>query len=187
MAVREILQIGDPALRQRSIKITHFDGALSELIDDMFETMRAASGVGLAAPQIGISRRLIVIEMPDDEDYPHPGEQFTLCNPEIVKASRETAAGQEGCLSVVGYVGLVERAEQVVIRGQDLEGRKLRIKADGYLARVFQHEIDHLNGILYVDVAEEGSVMTVEEFTELAREEDAGQEAESVQDASSPI
>ena len=102
MTVREILQIGNPVLRRRSSKITRFDGALSSLVEDMAETMHAAKGVGLAAPQIGVSKRLIIVEMPDDEEYDHPGERFVLCNPEIVKASRETEIGQEGCLSVAG-------------------------------------------------------------------------------------
>jgi peptide deformylase len=172
MAVRDILQIGNPILRRRSQKITHFDGALARLVDDMVETMQEANGVGLAAPQIGVSRRLIIVEMPDDEDYPHPGERWVMCNPEIVKASRETTVGQEGCLSVAGYVGMVERPEAVTIRGQDIKGRKVRVKADGYLARAFLHEIDHLNGVLYVDLAEEDSIMTVEEYQEWVREQD---------------
>ena len=183
MAVHDILQIGNPILRRRSQKITHFDGALARLVDDMVETMQEANGVGLAAPQIGVSRRLIIVEMPDSEDYPHPGERWVMCNPEIVKASRETTVGQEGCLSVAGYVGMVERSEAVTIRGQDIKGRKVRVKADGYLARAFQHEIDHLNGVLYVDLAEEGSIMTVEQYEEWVREQDpeAGESHESAE------
>jgi peptide deformylase len=183
MAVREILQIGNPVLKQRSHKITRFDGALPNLVEDMFETMHAADGLGLAAPQIGIPRRLIVLEMPDDESYPHPGERFVMCNPEIVKASRETAIGQEGCLSVAGYVGMVERAEQVIIRAQDLKGRKFRVKAEGFLARAFQHEIDHLNGTLYVEIAEPGSVMTLEEHERQVREQQAAAEAQETEEA----
>ena len=179
MAVREILQIGNPVLRRRSSKITRFDGALSKLVEDMAETMHAANGVGLAAPQIGVSKRLIIIEMPDDEEDDHSGKRFVMCNPEIVKASRETEIGQEGCLSVAGYVGWVERAEQVIARGQDLQGKKLQLKAQGYLARAFQHEIDHLNGVLYVDLAEEGSVMTLEEFEQMIKEQDADEEKET--------
>jgi peptide deformylase len=166
MAILEIRQIGDPVLRQRAIKITHFDQALSNLADDMVETMHEASGVGLAAPQIGVSRQIIVVEMPQDDDYPHPGERWVLCNPEIVKANRETEVGQEGCLSVAGYIGMVERPTEVLIRGQDIRGRKVRLKAEGYIARVFQHEIDHLHGTLYVDKAVEGSVMTIEQYEE---------------------
>ena len=187
MAVREILQIGNPILRRRCFKITRFDGAVSELANDMIETMHAANGVGLAALQVGVLNRLIVVEMPDDEDHPRSGERFVICNPEIVKASRETATGQEGCLSVSGYVGIVERAGEVIVRGQNLKGRKLRVKAEGFLARVFQHEIDHLNGVLYVDIAEEGSVVTVEVFEQRVREHQAEAEAGTAQGTSAPI
>jgi peptide deformylase len=178
MAVLEIRQIGDPVLRKRGYKITRFDEALSRLVDDMVETMHEASGVGLAAPQVGVSRQLIVVEMPDDEDYPNPGERWVLCNPEVVKASRETEIGQEGCLSVAGYVGMVERPVQALIRGQDITGRNVRLKVEGYLARAFLHEIDHLHGILYVDKAAEGSVMTIQKYEELVKE----QQAEDVED-----
>ena len=170
MAVLEILQIGNPVLRRRSAKVTHFDGALARLAEDMVETMHEANGVGLAAPQVGVNRRLIVVEMPDDEDYPQPGERWVICNPEVVKTSRETEVNQEGCLSIVGYVGKVERPLAVTIRGLDTKGRKVRVKAKDFLARAFLHEIDHLNGVLYVDRAEEGTVMTVEEYEELAEE-----------------
>jgi peptide deformylase len=189
MAVRGILQIGNPILRQRSSKITRFEDGLARLAEDMLETMHDANGVGLAAPQIGVSKRLIVIEMPDGDEYAHSGERFVLCNPEIVKASRETVVGQEGCLSVVGYVGMVERAEQVIVRGQDLKGRKTRVKAEGYLARALQHEIDHLNGVLYVEIAEESSVMTIEEFEEQVQAQQAAEETSegAIEDASMPI
>jgi peptide deformylase len=176
MAVREILQIGNPVLRKRSSKITRFDEAVSRLAEDMVETMHEANGVGLAAPQIGVSKRLIVVEMPDDDSYPHPGEQWLMCNPEVVKVGRETEIGQEGCLSVAGYVGMVERPTEVVVRGQDVRGRKMRIKAEGYCARAFLHEIDHLNGVLYVDLAEEDSVMTIEEYEERVSEDRVGAE-----------
>jgi len=164
MAIREILQIGDPRLRQRSLPVTRFDGALTELVQDMIETMHQADGVGLAAPQIGVLARLIVVEMPDSDDYPHPGERFVLCNPKVVKVSRETEVGEEGCLSVRGYVGMVERPVSAIIEGQDLQGRKMRVKAQDFLARAFLHEIDHLNGVLFVDIAEEGTVMTAQEY-----------------------
>jgi peptide deformylase len=182
MAVLEILQIGNPVLRRHGAKITRFDNGLARLAEDMIETMHSAKGVGLAAPQVGVSTRLIVVEMPDEEDYPHPGERWVICNPEVVKASRETEVGQEGCLSVVGYVGMVERPTEVTVKGQDLTGRKMRVKADGFLARAFQHEIDHLDGILYVDRAEQDSVMTVEQYNELFEStEDGGlEEGDSV-------
>jgi len=179
MTVREILQIGNPLLRQRSYKITRFDESLSSLVDDMVETMHDKHGVGLAAPQIGVRRKVIVVQMPDDDDYPHPGELFVMCNPEIVKASREVEADQEGCLSVVGYVGYVERATWVIVRGQDLQGRKVQVKAHDFLARAFQHEINHVNGVLYVDIAEQDSVMTMEEFERRLREEQEQEQAQA--------
>jgi peptide deformylase len=187
MSVHEILQIGNPTLRRRSSKISRFDGALSALVDDMVESMEAANGVGLAAPQIGISKRLIIVEMPDDESYPHPGERWVMCNPEVVKTGRETEVGQEGCLSVAGYVGMVERPTSALIRGQDIRGKKLRVKAEGFLARAFLHEIDHLNGVLYVDLAEEGTVMTVEAYEQLMQEQESQAEAEIEQEASAHI
>ena len=179
MTVREILQIGDPLLRQRSYKITRFDESLSTLVDDMVETMHAKHGVGLAAPQIGVRKRVIVVQMPDDDGYPHPGELFVMCNPEIVKASREVEADQEGCLSVVGYIGDVERATWVIVRGQDVHGRKVQVKAHGFLARAFQHEISHINGVLYVDIAEQDSVITVEEFERRLREQQEQEEQQA--------
>jgi peptide deformylase len=170
MAVLEILQIGNPILRRRGVKVTRFDRGLARLAEDMLETMHNAKGVGLAAPQVGVSTRLIIVEMPDDEDYPHPGERWIMCNPEIVKSSRETEVGQEGCLSVAGYVGMVERPLAVTIKGKDLTGHKMRVKAEDYLARAFLHEIDHLNGVLYVDRAEQDTVMTVEQYEEMLQE-----------------
>jgi len=180
MAVLDILQIGDPVLRKKSTKITRFDDGLVRLAEDMIETMHAANGVGLAAPQVGVTKRLIVVEMPDDPDYPHPGERWVMCNPQIVKTSRTTEIGQEGCLSVAGYVGRVERSEWAIVRGQDLRGRKMQVKAQDYLARAFLHEIDHLNG--YVDIAEKGSVLTLEEYErrlELERQQMADQPADA--------
>ena len=171
MAVLEILQIGNPVLRRRGTKITRFDDGLARLAEDMIETMHEANGVGLAAPQVGVSTRLIVVEMPDDEDYPHPGERWVICNPEVVKESRETEVGQEGCLSVRGYVGMVERPTAVTIKGQDITGRKMRVKADDFMARAFLHEIDHLNGVLYVDRAEQDTVMTAEQYEEMLERE----------------
>jgi peptide deformylase len=176
MAKLEVLQVGQPVLRQRSVKITTFDEGLSRLAEDMIETMHESNGVGLAAPQVGVGRRLVVVEMPDDESYPFPGQRWILANPEIIKASRETDVDLEGCLSVVGYVGMVARASEIVIRAQDLTGRQVRMKAEGYLARVFQHEIDHLEGVLYVDVAQEGTVMTTEAYQELVEERRAAGE-----------
>jgi len=153
MAVRSIVLADNPLLRQKSKKVKRFDKGLEALIEDMVETMHAARGVGLAAPQIGVLSRVIVVELPDDEEDPQSGKLFVLCNPEIVRAEGEEE-GEEGCLSVPGYVGLVKRAAVVTVRGQDRRGRRVRVKARGLLARAFQHEIDHLNGILYIDRVE---------------------------------
>lgn len=154
MAIREIVTVPDEVLRRKARKVTVFDANLQKLIDDMVETMRDAPGVGLAAPQVGISERLIVVEYAeDDEEEDAPKKLFVVANPEIVKASPETEKGIEGCLSIPGLVGEVERSLQVVIRGQNRRGQPVRIKAKGWLARIFQHEIDHLEGVLFTDRA----------------------------------
>ncbi|OQA39002.1 MAG: Peptide deformylase 2 [Chloroflexi bacterium ADurb.Bin325] len=151
MATREIVTLGHPTLRQRARKVTRFGPEVQQLIDDMIETMRAAPGVGLAAPQIDVRERVIVVELPADEEEGLPAELYAFVNPEIVKASRVTEEGEEGCLSIPGYIGEVERSTEIVIRGQDAQGRPLRLKARDYLARIFQHEIDHLEGVLFID------------------------------------
>ncbi len=119
----------------------------------MLETMHESDGVGLAAPQVGVSERVIVIHLPDNEDQygPMAGQLFEVVNPEIVKESRETVEGIEGCLSIPGYVGNVERSTAVTVRAQDRNGKEFRVKAQDWLARVFLHEIDHLYGVLYID------------------------------------
>lgn len=151
---RPILQAGAPVLRQKAKKIKTFGEQVASLADEMLESMNAADGLGLAAPQIGVPQRLIVIQMPgetNDEGVEiKSGELYIYCNPEIIEASGEEE-GPEGCLSVLGYVGQVKRATEVTVKGQDIKGRKIRTKATGLLARAFQHEIDHLDGILYID------------------------------------
>jgi peptide deformylase len=151
MAVREIITIGHPTLRLKARKVTKFGPELKQFVDDMIETMRNAPGVGLAAPQVNVSERIIVIETPADEEEGIPAELYAFVNPEIVKTSRETAEGQEGCLSIPGYVGDVERHAWIVVRGQDAYGKPQRVRAHDYLARIFQHEIDHLDGTLFID------------------------------------
>jgi peptide deformylase len=120
----------------------------------MLDTMHAANGLGLAAPQIGVPLRVIVIEMPAETDEDgnelQPAELYVYCNPEIIESAGELE-DDEGCLSVPGYVGLVKRAARVTVKGQDAKGRRVRTKAEGLLARAFQHEIDHLDGVLYID------------------------------------
>jgi peptide deformylase len=123
---------------------------LQNLIDDMVETMHAVHGLGLAAPQIGVSQQVIVIQLPEDEEDPQSGKLYVLCNPEIIKTAGEEEI-EEGCLSVPGFVGDVRRAAALTVKGLDRHGKKIRIKAEGLLARAFQHEVDHINGVLYID------------------------------------
>ncbi|MBL7063491.1 MAG: peptide deformylase [Anaerolineae bacterium] len=151
MALRQIRFVGDPVLRKRAHKVNRFDADLATLVQDMAETMRHSNGVGLAAPQVGITARVIVVETPQDEDEPGSGRLYAVINSEVARASKEMLDGLEGCLSIPGYVGEVTRHAAVTVKGQDLEGRKVRIKAQGFVARVFQHEIDHLHGVLYID------------------------------------
>ena len=151
MAMREIIVVGDPRLRKRSRPIKNITPEIRELIDDMVETMHENNGIGLAAVQIGELARVIIVELPEDEEEPGNGQRYIVLNPEIVKLSRDTEVGIEGCLSVPGYVGEVERSTTALIRGMDINGRKFRLRARDFLARVFQHEIDHTNGVLYID------------------------------------
>ena len=150
MALRQIRVVGDPVLRQKAHKVTRFD-TLPELVQDMIETMHAGNGVGLAAPQVGMSERVIIVHTPEDKEEPGSGQLYVLINPQVSRASDEVIEGLEGCLSIPGYVGEVARHASVTVKGQDLKGKKMRVKASGFLARAFQHEIDHLDGVLFVD------------------------------------
>jgi len=144
MAILGIRTLPDPVLRQKAKRVRKIDGSIKKLVADMRETLHADEGrVGLAAPQVGVSLRVTVIGIPGEED-------IILINPEIVRRKGEHAVS-EGCLSVPGYVGQISRAESVTAKGLDINGREVRIKADGLLAQALQHEIDHLNGTLYVD------------------------------------
>ena len=158
MTVRDIIQLDNPILRRKANRVTSFDASFQRLVDDMIETMIAAPGVGLAAPQVAVSQRLIVVRLPDDDESKEEyGDQagviYVVANPEIIKASKETVGGVEACLSIPGYFGRVERHEEVAVKGLDRNGKPIRIKAKGWQARVFQHEIDHLDGKLYIDIA----------------------------------
>jgi peptide deformylase len=160
MAIREIIQPDNPILRRKAHKVTSFDRKFQQLVEDMIETMLAAPGVGLAAPQVAISQRVIVVNLPDDEDSRElygkdAGAFYVLVNPEIIKSSKETVEGVEACLSIPGYFGRVDRHEKVTVKALDRHGKATRVKAEGWLARVFQHEIDHLDGRLYIDIAKE--------------------------------
>jgi peptide deformylase len=154
MALLDIVTIPEPVLRKKARKVSDYGPALQDLINDMVETMREAPGVGLAAPQVGVPERVIVIEFGDENDDQAPLKLFTLVNPEINKYSQESEIGVEGCLSIPGFLGEVERAEKVLVKGFNRHGQPVKIKASGWLARIFQHEIDHLDGILFTDRAE---------------------------------
>ena len=153
MAVREIITVPHPTLQKNARKVTDFGPKLQTLIDDMVETMRVAPGVGLAAPQVNVSQRVVVIEFGDEEDETVEPRLYTIVNPEIARASRETVVGTEGCLSIPTLVGDVERSESVTVKGFSRRGQPMKIKAKGWLARIFQHEIDHLNGTVFTDRA----------------------------------
>jgi peptide deformylase len=149
MAKRKILVVDNPEerriLRAKAKKVSRFDPYLERLIEDMWETMRAAPGVGLAAPQVGQSIRVLVAEYED--------EAVALVNPEIIKRAEEQEFGTEGCLSIPGYVGdEVPRSHAVTVKARDARGKEIRVKAEGWYARILQHEIDHLDGILYTDL-----------------------------------
>lgn len=154
MAARPVITAENPLLRKKSKKVTRFGAALESLVQDMFDTLEAAQGVGLAAPQIGVLQRVFVIEIPaeyDEEGHEvTPAERYVLVNPEIVKRRGEEEM-EEGCLSVPGYRGFVKRAVDVTIKGQDLRGKPVRYRGQDLLAQAFQHELDHLDGILYLD------------------------------------
>jgi peptide deformylase len=160
MALRTIVTLPDPVLRRKARPVTKFDKDLQILIDDMIDTMRDAPGVGLAAPQVGVSERVIVVEYAEPEEV-EEGEEpreiepklYVMVNPEIVKSSPDTVVGVEGCLSIPTLVGEVERAQEVRIRGLNRRGQPMKVKAEGWLARIFQHEIDHINGVVFTDLA----------------------------------
>jgi len=144
MAVLPICHLPhDRVLRQKAKKVPAIDASVERLIDNMIETMQQARGVGLAAPQVGVSLRVIVLQMPGEEP-------FALINPEIVERAGEQDV-TEGCLSVPGFCGQIRRPAELVVKGKDRSGKATRIKASGLLAEALEHEIDHLNGMLYID------------------------------------
>jgi len=143
MAVLRMRHLPDPVLRQKAKRVPAVDSSIQRLIDDMVETMQQSNGVGLAAPQVGVSLRVVVLQMPDDEP-------IALINPEIVKRSGERELA-EACLSVPGYAGEIKRSASVVVKGKDRQGKVIRIKATELMAQALEHEVDHLDGILYVD------------------------------------
>lgn len=150
MAIRKIFTSEDPILRQRARRVKKIDSSTQKLIDDMIETMRDAPGVGLAAPQVGVGLRVIVVEILEDEEKTQGVTRLQLVNPEIIKSDGEQI-GEEGCLSIPGFVGIVKRKMELTVKGLDRKGKPVKVTAEGYLARVLQHEIDHIDGILFTD------------------------------------
>jgi peptide deformylase len=151
MAIMNILIDGDPRLRQKATKIRQADDELRRIAGSMWETMEDAEGVGLAGPQVGVMRRIITVHVPaGTEQEDDPEYRYILLNPEVVRGYGDVAA-LEGCLSIPGYAGEVVRRESVTVKAMGIDDKPMRIKAHGYLARVLQHEIDHLDGIMYTD------------------------------------
>jgi peptide deformylase len=179
MAIKPLTESGDPVLRRKAKKVRDFGPSLQALIDDLVDTMREAPGLGLAAPQIGVSLQVAVIELPEadeeeeDNQDPYRGKLIVICNPEMVKTWGKEEA-QEGCLSVPEYVGDVPRAMRVVVKAQDRRGKPIRLRAEGLMARVLQHEVDHLHGNLFVD--------RVESLDKLYRVEPSDEEGEDQQE-----
>jgi len=165
MTIRRILTAEEPILRERTKKVSSFDRSLHRLLDDMLVTMRDAPGVGLAANQIGVPLQVAIIEIED--------RITELVNPQIVKSSGEQL-DWEGCLSIPGYVAEVERAAKVTVKARDRHGKEFRVKGEELMARALQHEIDHLNGLLYVDYLESlDELVRVSEATDEVTEEAA--------------
>ena len=146
MAIRPILTEGHPLLRQKAKRVRRIDPSMRRLIDDMFDTMHEADGLGLAAPQVGVPLRLVVIE--------YEGDRHVLFNPEITR-QRGEVTDEEGCLSLPRWFGPVTRSEQVTVKGRDYAGKAIRVKLEGLPARAVQHEVDHLDGTLFVDRVED--------------------------------
>lgn len=166
MALRNIVIDGDPILLKKSRVVEKFDDRLHMLIDDMIETMRDAEGVGLAAVQVGVLRRVIVIEIDD--------KLYEVVNPEITFASDDIECSPEGCLSFPGESAVVPRPYRVTVKGQDRHGNDIELEGEGFLAKAFCHEIDHLNGIVFLDKALEGEELDkwLEEQEELFEDDE---------------
>ena len=159
--IRKIVTVPQAVLREKAKPIRQITPEIDTLIDDMIETMREAPGVGLAAPQVGVGVQVIVVEYaegsedadPDTEAEaePRPKKLYAVVNPEITRQSKGTEPGTEGCLSIPDYLGEVERFNTVTVKGRDRHGKSFKLKTKGWMARIFQHEIDHINGVLFID------------------------------------
>ena len=153
MPARKIILAPHPVLRKKAAKVTVFDQELQALIDDMITTLHEESGAGLAAQQVNVSKQVILVEYGNDDEEEIPPTLYVTVNHRITRVSQETVMGAEGCLSIPGLMGEVERAQEVIVEGQNRNGDPVKMKLNGWTARIFQHEIDHLNGVLYTDIA----------------------------------
>lgn len=162
MALRKIVTVGDPVLTKKCRPVTKFDERLATLLDDMIETMHDANGVGLAGPQVGVLRRVVVVDTGE--------EDLELVNPEIVETGEETQTGLEGCLSLPGEYGIVTRPNFVVVRAQDRTGEWYEYEGEELIARCFCHEIDHLDGHMYTELAER--MLTKDELEQMSEQEE---------------
>ncbi len=178
MTVLEVRKAPDPVLLKKTNRVTKIDASIQRLIDDMIETMRDEHGVGLAANQVGVPLRVLVMGIPEDDE--ETGEkavhEYVLINAEFIKKWDEQEM-EEGCLSIPGYRGKLKRFNQVKVKGLDREGKEVRIKGEGLLAQALQHEIDHLNGVLYVDRMKEQG--TLDTLSKVAKRTSDGPEAEN--------
>ncbi|MCP5100221.1 MAG: peptide deformylase [Chloroflexi bacterium] len=174
----KIVTLPNQVLRHKTLPVTKFDDDLQTLIDEMIEKMREANGVGLAAPQVDYSFRFALIEsLPEIDDEGNEIEDsrtlYVVVNPEIIWKSRDMVDGIEGCLSIPGYLGEVTRHESIRVRAQDRHGKKIRLRLKGWTARIFQHEIDHLDGVLFIDkLTAPENFWTEEEFHAMQEEEE---------------
>ncbi len=186
MKLLEIATGEAPVLRKVAAPVDKIDLSLQQLIDEMIFTMRDANGVGLAAPQISKQMRLVVIETPpeydDDEVIPDSRQLHVMINPEITNASRKTTTGIEGCLSLPGFVGEVSRSHAIMVEFLDRRGKKQRLRLKGWDARIVQHEVDHLDGIMYTDkLTSPENYWTDEEYEKMIEEAAAQREAEELE------
>jgi len=166
MAIMPVIKMDNPLLHRKAKRVRKVDDSIQKLIDNMIETMHDIEGVGLAAPQVGVPLQVVVIQLPDEEDV------ITLINPEVVKISEETEMMMEGCLSLPGYNGDVKRSTSVTVKARDRQGKPIRIKGEGLMAQVLQHETDHINGIVFVD--------HLESMDELRKNEEDEEETGSI-------
>ncbi len=165
MVIRRILTADEPILHEKTKRVSQFDASLHRLLDDLLETMRDAPGIGLAANQVGVPLQVAVIEI--------DGTITELINPQVVRRSG-SSVDWEGCLSIPGFVAEVERSEKVTVKARDRHGKEFRVKGDELFARALQHEIDHLNGVLYIDYLESlEELVRVSEASEAVKEEAA--------------